>query len=70
MIEEKLGLVNYQLWLLKSILKIHPVFYILLLEPAPRHAKIAENMEIENNTEQEYEVEDPPTPKWWNRGEA
>jgi hypothetical protein len=37
--------------------KIHPVFHISLLEPAPKNAKIAKNMEINNNTEQEYEVE-------------
>jgi hypothetical protein len=38
------------------MLKIHPVFYISLLEPALKHALIAENMEINNNTEQEYKV--------------
>lgn len=36
--------------------KIHLVFYILLLEPAPKNAKIAKNMEINNNTEQEYKI--------------
>jgi hypothetical protein len=37
--------------------KIHLVFYILLLEPALKNAKIAGNIEINNNIEQEYEVE-------------
>jgi hypothetical protein len=37
--------------------KIHPVFHISLLEPAPKNAKIAENVEIDDDTEQEYEVE-------------
>jgi hypothetical protein len=36
--------------------KIHPVFYILLLEPVLKNIKITKNMEINNNTEQEYEV--------------
>jgi hypothetical protein len=31
--------------------KIHPVFHILLLEPALKHALIAENVEIDNDTE-------------------
>jgi hypothetical protein len=33
------------------MLKIHPVFYILLLEPAPKHALIAENVEINDDIE-------------------
>jgi hypothetical protein len=37
--------------------KIHPVFHISLLEPAPKNAKITENVEIDDDTEQEYEVE-------------
>jgi hypothetical protein len=36
--------------------KIHPVFHILLLELAPKNITIIENMEIDNDTEQEYEV--------------
>jgi hypothetical protein len=55
-IEEKLGPVNYQLQLPKSMSKIHLVFHISLLEPAPKHALITENMEIDDNTEQEYKV--------------
>jgi hypothetical protein len=56
-IKEKLGPVNYKLQLPRSMLKLHPVFHILLLEPAPKNAKIAENVEINDNTEQEYKVE-------------
>jgi hypothetical protein len=37
--------------------KIYPVFHISLLEPAPKHALITENIEIDDDTEQEYEVE-------------
>jgi hypothetical protein len=37
--------------------KIHPVFHILLLELAPENTKITENVEIDDDTEQEYEVE-------------
>jgi hypothetical protein len=39
------------------MLKIYPVFHISLLEPAPKNAKITENVEINDDTEQEYEVE-------------
>lgn len=55
-ITEKLGPVNYKLRLPKSMSKIYPVFHVSLLEPAPENAKIAENIEIKDNTEQEYEV--------------
>jgi hypothetical protein len=37
--------------------KIYLVFYILLLEPALKHILITENIEINDDTEQEYEVE-------------
>jgi hypothetical protein len=33
------------------MLKIHLVFHVSLLEPAPENAKITENIEINNNTE-------------------
>jgi hypothetical protein len=33
------------------MLKIHPVFHISLLEPAPKNIIIAENVEINNDTE-------------------
>ena len=35
---------------------IHPVFHILLLEPAPKSTKIAENIKIKEDGN-EYEVE-------------
>jgi hypothetical protein len=38
------------------MLKIHSVFHISLLEPAPKHTLITENIEINDDTEQEYEV--------------
>jgi hypothetical protein len=38
------------------MLKIHLVFYISLLELVPKNTKIAKNMEINDNTEQEYKV--------------
>jgi hypothetical protein len=44
--------------------KIHPVFHISLLEPAPKHALIAENVEIDDDTEQEYEVEQISENTW------
>jgi hypothetical protein len=36
--------------------KIYLVFHILLLEPALKNTKITENVEINNDTEQEYKV--------------
>ena len=33
------------------------MFYISLLEPAPKNAKLATNVEIEEETENEYIVE-------------
>jgi hypothetical protein len=32
------------------MLKIHPVFHISLLEPAPKNTKITENIEINDDT--------------------
>jgi hypothetical protein len=37
--------------------KIHLVFYISLLEPVLKNVKITRNIEINNDTEQEYKVE-------------
>ena len=39
------------------MLKIHLVFYVLLLELALENTKITENMEIKDDIEQEYKVE-------------
>jgi hypothetical protein len=48
--------VGYKLKLLKSI-KIHPNFYVLLLEKAPDNAKIPDNVELnKNTTKEEYKV--------------
>ena len=38
------------------MLKIYLVFHILLLELALENAKIAKNIEIKDNIEQEYKV--------------
>lgn len=56
-IEEKTGLVNYRLKLPDSMQRIYPIFHISLLEPAPENAKLATNIEIEKETENEYKVE-------------
>ena len=55
-IEAKTGPVNYRLKLPKSMKRIHPVFHISLLEPAPKNAIPTENIEIESDDD-EYEVE-------------
>jgi hypothetical protein len=39
------------------MLKIYLVFYISLLEPAPKNIKITKNIEINDDIEQEYKVE-------------
>jgi hypothetical protein len=57
-IEEKLGPVSYRLKLPYSVRKLHPVFHISLLEPAPENAELAMNVEIAEETENEYEVEE------------
>jgi hypothetical protein len=37
--------------------RIYVIFYVLLLEKAPKNAEIATNIEIEEETENEYKVE-------------
>jgi hypothetical protein len=54
---EKTGPLNYRLKLPNSIRRIYATFHILLLEKAPRNAEIATNIEIEEETENEYKVE-------------
>jgi hypothetical protein len=55
LIEEKLGPVNYRLQLPDTMRRIHPVFHISLLEPAPRDTTLAQNIELADETK-EYEV--------------
>jgi hypothetical protein len=38
--------------------RLYLVFYISLLEPAPENAKIATNIQIEEESEDEYKVEE------------
>lgn len=64
-IEEKLGLVNYRLKLPESMQKLHTVFHISLLEPAPDNAELATNVELED-TEDEYKVERILSDRWYN----
>ena len=55
LINEKLGPVNYWLQLPDTMQRIHPMFYILLLEPVPRDATLVENIELTDKTK-EYKV--------------
>ena len=63
-IKEKTGLVNYKLKLPQSIKKIHLVFHISLLEKALSNAEIATNVEIEDASEEEFEVEKILADRW------
>ena len=54
-IEKQMGPVNYQLRLPESMKRLHPVFHILLLEPALQNTQTVENIKIKDNDE--YEVE-------------
>ncbi|RYP15236.1 hypothetical protein DL767_010348 [Monosporascus sp. MG133] len=54
-IEEVISKTNYRLSLPKTM-RIHPVFHISLLEPAPKDAPLKKNLEIEKD-DNEYEVE-------------
>ena len=54
MIEKQMGPVNYQLRLPELMKCLHPVFHILLLEPAPQNTQTMESIEIKDNDE--YEV--------------
>lgn len=65
-IEEKTGPVNYRLKLPGSMKRIYPTFHISLLEPAPKNAEIATNVEIEEETEDEYEVEAILNDRWFD----
>jgi transposase InsO family protein len=56
-IDEKLGPVNYRLKLPDSMRRIYATFHVSLLERAPQNAEIATDVELEEETENEYEVE-------------
>ena len=47
-IKDKLGTVTYRLELPKDM-KIHPVFHVALLEPAPRNVKLAESVPLDDD---------------------
>ena len=57
-IEAKIGPLNYRLKLPDSIRRIHATFHVSLLENAPKSAKIATNVEIGEETENKYKVEE------------
>ncbi|KXL47736.1 MAG: hypothetical protein FE78DRAFT_126556, partial [Acidomyces sp. 'richmondensis'] len=57
LIEEQRGLVNYRLVLLKDAdAKIHPVFYVLLLEPADPETPYQKTFYYKEEEENEFEV--------------
>ena len=54
-IKKQIRPINYQLRLPELMKHLHPVFHILLLEPAPQNTQTAENIKIKEDDE--YEVE-------------
>jgi len=56
-IKDKLGTVTYRLELPKDM-KIHPVFHVALLEPAPRNVKLAESVPLDDDMDvYDYQME-------------
>jgi len=53
-IAKKISNTNYKLSLPRTI-KIHPIFHISLLKPAPKNTKTEQNIKISDN--KEFEVE-------------
>jgi hypothetical protein len=56
-IKREVSAVNYELELPKGM-RIHPIFHVSLLEPAPANAKLETDIETEPAPDQEYEVEE------------
>jgi hypothetical protein len=57
-IKNKLGPVTYRLDLPKDM-KIHPVFHVALLEPAPKNAKLATSVPLDDDMDvYDYKIED------------
>ena len=54
-VKRRTGPVNYELKLPKSMKRLHPVFHVNLLEPAPPDIQVMEELELE--PEEEFEVE-------------
>jgi hypothetical protein len=56
-IKEKLGPVTYQL-ILPQTMRIHPVFHVSLLEPAPKGTRTGQEELSDESQEPRYEVEE------------